>query len=152
MSKKEILAIARAPVSALAIRSCPPASVVCFSLSTYIRQRSKVVLDRKLSRDTVVDKRTVSCKTQLIHVTALIHWPNRTRFRDPASDKKDISVSPSYLSAARDRQKGGRGSGGAGERERREMEDKPYAFGKNTTDYWYMWNEGSYQGVLGFWV
>jgi hypothetical protein len=43
------------------------------SLSLRISQRSKVVLDRKLSRDAAADKSAVSCKTQLIHVAALIH-------------------------------------------------------------------------------
>ena len=66
---------------------------LCFYLSLfiYIRQRSKVALDRKLSQDAAADKSAVSCKTQRIHVTALIHWPNRTRSRDPAADKTDIS-------------------------------------------------------------
>ena len=66
MSKTAILAIARAPVSALAIRSSHLAYthqqhslslIVSFSLTSYIRKRSKVVLDRKLSRDAPADKR-----------------------------------------------------------------------------------------------
>jgi hypothetical protein len=54
-----------------------PASLsffVCFFLSLFIyKQRSKVVLDRKLSRDAAADQSAVSCGTQLIHVVALVH-------------------------------------------------------------------------------